>query len=416
MSVDVHVELPTGVAVRAGTIRETGSPGRSVVEFRYDGDYVRLPDAYPLSSDLPLVEGSFTPSGRRSMLGGIADAQPDLWGRRLIDSHRRARARDASETPTRATELEVLLAVPDDTRQGALRFRHDGEFVAQRESTMPGIVDLASLIDAARAFETGVVDDEQLHTLVQAGSSMGGARPKATVRLASRALAIAKLPRDDDFGDGPAWEAVALELARRSGVAVPRFDLHRVGPRSVLVVERFDRVADRRIGYLSADSMLVKQPGEVVDYVTLAETMAPVSAGPAADGEQLFTRVAVSLLVNNIDDHMKNHGFIRARAGWRLAPAFDITPYYRHGFADSTPISSSDDPRDRDIRLLVERADSFGVTASRAVAVISRVESATSTWRAVAAGFGIEPEGADAMAAAFESKNRYRARSIQRAP
>lgn len=407
------MQLPSGREIQAGSIAEVGPPGRTVVEFRYTSQYLNDVDAYAISPELPLTGGSFTPAGRRTMLGGISDAQPDTWGRRIIDAERREAARASKEVPRRATELDVLVAVPDLTRQGALRLTLDGAYVSGRVTPTATIVDLGELVEAARAFEDNKEVPEQLRRLVGAGTSAGGARPKATVRNSEGRLAIAKLPRDDDFGDAMAWEATALELSRRAGVMVPPFKLHRVGYRSVLVVERFDREGEKRIGYLSADSLLRKQPGEFVDYTTLAEAVAPLSASPRKDGEELFRRIAVTLLVNNIDDHMKNHGLLREQNGWGLSPVFDVNPHYRHGTAESTPVSARDDPARRDIRNLLAAADSFSITSDQAAAIVLEVERATSDWRGVAASFGIEHEGADAMAQAFENENRQRAKELR---
>lgn len=405
MNADLTVELPGGREVPVGVIEEIGSPGRSTIEFRYAPTYLTDPDAYALSPDLPLGPGRFTPRGTRAMFGGIADAQPDLWGRRLIDAGRRRNAKAHSARFTRPTELDVLCAVPDLTRQGAIRVVKDGEHIARGLST-PTLVDLPDLIAMARAFEDGEEIPDEFRRLVNAGSSMGGDRPKATVRLPDGTLAIAKLPREDDFGDAMAWEATALELARRSGVHVPQFTHHRTGFQSVLVVARFDRDGDRRVGYLSADSLLMKQPGEVYDYTDLVEAISPLSGAARTDTHELFRRIAVTLLINNVDDHLKNHGLIRKATGWRLSPVFDINPFYRSGSVESTPLTREDDPRDRDIRNLVDAAESFSLSPANAIAIIRKVEMETSDWRNVAGEFGIEPEGADAMAAAFENPNR----------
>ncbi len=141
-------------------------------------------------------------------------------------------------------------------------------------------------------------------------------------------------------------------------------------------------------------------------------TLLSSSADPAGDGEELFRRVAVTLLVNNVDDHMRNHGMLRAKDGWQLSPVFDVNPFSRLGSVDSTPVSRNDDPSNRDIRNLVSSASSFGVDRVRAAEVIREVETATATWREVAVSFGISPEGADAMSQAFDGPNRETAKNL----
>ncbi|HEX4443054.1 MAG TPA: type II toxin-antitoxin system HipA family toxin [Galbitalea sp.] len=406
MRVELAVQLPDGREVTAGTIESIKAMGRTVPEFRYAETYLSDEAAYALSPELPLDAGRSTPRGARTMFGGIADAQPDSWGRRLIDSNRRREARKSNTGFTRPSEVDVLAAVPDATRQGALRVRDGERYLSGPSGATPTTQDLPVLIEMARAFEDGAEVPDEFQRLFSVGTSMGGARPKATVRRAGGILALAKLPRDDDFGDAMAWEATALELARQAGITVPRFEHHRFGPRSVLVIDRFDRNEDRRIGYLSADSLLVKQPNESIEYTMLAERLIPLSASPRSDAEELFRRIAFSLLINNVDDHMKNHGVLRVSNGWSLSPVFDVNPFYRQGAADSTPVSPNDDPNDRDIRNLLGVASTFDLTSDKAVEVIREVESATARWSEVASDFGISPEGAAAMSEAFENHNR----------
>lgn len=406
MRLEISVVLPSGDEVHAGTADDTGG----VVAFEYSRDYLSHPDSYPLSPSLRLGRGEFTPAGKRSMIPGLADAQPDTWGRSLMQSiERRATGRYQH-----FTELDVLRRVGDAERLGALRVSMDGEYQSPPGDKTLRLTDLPALIEAAKAFERGEEVPADGLTLLQAGTSMGGARPKATVLNSDGHLAIAKLPARNDIGDAMAWEATCLELARRAGVAIPRFEHHRFEYNSVLVVERFDREEGRRQGYLSADGMLNKSHGEYVDYVRLVSTLQKNSAGADADSAELFRRVALTLLVNNVDDHMCNHGFLRERNGWRLAPAFDINPFYKLGTLESTPVSPDDDPRDRDIRLLLNNHDAFRLTASAASDIIHTVEEATADWRYVAVGFGVTPEALGTMSDAFDGPNRQRARALPR--
>lgn len=428
MKLWVDVQLPSGSVVPAGTIEDIGGRGRGrgggragTVSFSYAPDYLVSPSAYPLAPSLPLTPGTFSPSGSRAMLSGLADSQPDLWGRRLIDASRRRRAHRAGAIPSRASEVEILAAVPDATRQGALRFRliedaAAGHVAAAPLSRTPTLMELDTLIAAAQAFEHGEEISDDTAELLAAGTSAGGARPKTNVLREDGSIALAKLPRDEDFGDAMAWEATALHLSRDAGITVPTFELIRVGDRSVLVLDRFDRTqetsgAGQRIGYLSADGLLDKSPGELRTYVDLAEVVGRESR-IAGDTAELFRRAAVSLLINNVDDHMRNHGMLRSKSGWQLSPAFDINPFYRHGAVESTPISDVDDPARRDIRNLVDAADAFRLTRAQGIELLREVERATSRWREVGAGYGLTSEGLGAMAHAFEGQNRERVREL----
>lgn len=404
MRLDISVVLPSGTETHAGIVDDSGG----VIAFEYSRDYLSHPEAYALAPSLRLGRGEFIPAGTRPMLPGLADAQPDAWGRRLMQSiDRRATGRYQH-----LSELDVLRRVGDAERLGALRVSIDGEYQSPPDDKTAQLADLPALIEAAKAFERGEEVPADKLALLQAGTSMGGARPKATVLNSRGRLAIAKLPAREDFGDAMAWEATCLELARRSGVKTPLFEHHRFEYNSVLVVERFDREDGRRRGYLSANGMLNRSDGEYIDYVRLVNTLQRNSASADADSAELFRRVALTLLVNNVDDHMRNHGFLRERNGWRLAPAFDINPFYKLGTLDSTPVSTEDDAKDRDIRLLLENHDAFRLTKHAASEIIAAVEAATADWRDVALSFGIAPEALGTMSDAFDGPNRRRAREL----
>jgi serine/threonine-protein kinase HipA len=211
-----------------------------------------------------------------------------------------------------------------------------------------------------------------------------------------------------------AWEATALELARRAGIDVPPFVLHRLNvDSSVLVVDRFDRTEDgRRVGYMSAHSMVEKTTDGAVSYVELADILGNHSSDPTADRHALFRRVALSLLINNVDDHMKNHGFLRDEGGWRLSPVFDINPFPSGRPVDSTPIGINGSGSGRDSRELVDHAGFFSLTERDAVGIVAQVEVATRDWLEVAASFGIEDPEDGAMATAFDTAARDQARAL----
>ncbi|MGQ2916246.1 type II toxin-antitoxin system HipA family toxin [Microbacterium aurantiacum] len=401
MNLDIHVVLPSGREVLAGSVDDTGG----IIAFEYARSYISDTEAYPLAPSLRLGRGEYIPASGRAMVPGLADAQPDSWGRRVMQSLHRKRTGRFSHL----SELDVLRNVTDDERLGALRVVNDGSYEGRTDAATASLRDLPRLIEAAAAFERGEEVPEDLLPLLQAGTSMGGARPKATVVNERGDLAIAKLPGENDFGDAMAWEATSLELARRAGVRTPAFHLHRFEHRSVLVLERFDRDGDRRVGYLSADGLLNKTHGTHVDYVTLAGSMQRHSASADTESHELFRRIALSLLINNVDDHMKNHGFLRERKGWTLSPVFDLNPFYRQGAVESTPVSIDDDPSDRDVRVLVASHDAFRLTTDEATSIVREVEAATSNWRDVALSFGITPEALTPMQAAFDSPNRRRA-------
>lgn len=414
----VFVELPDGRTVQAGWVRHSTTPGRRLpsINFEYEPSYLSDAGAYPLSPDLPLVQGFMAGPLNRPVFAALSDAQPDAWGRKLLQADNRRQPRGPGTRWQPLTEVEFLLRVPDETRQGALRFadRPGTPYLAPARQEIPSLVDLDELVVAAEQFERGEDIDGALRVLLPAGTTQGGARPKTTVLDSAGHLALAKLPHPDDRWDVQAWEAATLDLSRRAGITVPAFELRRISEqKSVLVIRRFDRKPDGgRVGYLSLKNLLLADADDTIDYASLAPELAAHSGRPAADAEELYRRVALTLLVNNVDDHRKNHGVLRTARGWNLSPAFDVNPHPFTSNVNSTPVNAYDDEYDRDIRLLAASHADFRLNSERATAIVHEVEAATSEWADVALEHGIARDSMTLMAKAFENVNRDRARDL----
>ncbi len=416
MSIRVEVELPGGGQARAGDLDMHLNRGGALVgcTFRYAAEYLRDPRAYALCPELPLTPGNIPSGSDRPLFGVLADCQPDQWGRTLLFNAERRAARAEGRGFMTLTEVDFLLGVQDETRLGALRFSlDDGKtFMGPPRAEVPDLVDLPSLTDAADAVAQHRETDHDVSLLVAAGTSMGGARPKVTVKDSEGDLWMAKLPESSDRWDVQAWEYLTLRLASDAGIEVPVARLHRIGPaRSILLTRRFDRHPDGgRIGFLSADSLTQKAFFEVIDYRTLAETLADHSGRPATDGHDLFRRVAFTLLVRNVDDHMKNHGFLRRADGWSLSPLFDVNP---NPFAvvESTPLRPGGSRIDRDVRALLATADSYGLRHDDARRVLAEVAAATSGWTRIARDMSLPAGEIALMAEAFENPNRDEAQA-----
>lgn len=243
----------------AGQLWSHRRRGAESATFACDDAYLASPAAYELDPGPPLVAGQQqTPVGR-SLFGAFADSAPDRWWRRLIARAERMRVRDEGGAPRSFGEIDYLLGVRDDLRQGALRFRDPatGAPLAEPPGGVPPLVALPRLLTAAERLERDEPDAEDLLLLLRGGSSLGGARPKAHVLTGDGRLAIAKFPSPaKDEWDVIRWESVALELARRAGITVAPAALELIDGRPVLVVTRFDRAGEHRIGYVSAMTML----------------------------------------------------------------------------------------------------------------------------------------------------------------
>lgn len=354
----------------------------------YDPAWTAAPAAYALSPDLALVESRHQVSG--GLPGAFADSAPDRWGRNLIAKRLRTQAPPGQQAASTIREVDYLLGVADETRQGALRFAVDdaGPFLGTG-SDVPPLVALPRLLRAADAVvDDGVDDLAAVKELLAAGSgSLGGARPKASVRDGDH-LGIAKFPHHSDAWDVMAWEKTALDLARRCGIDVPRCRLIGVGQRHVLLLDRFDRRGATRVGYISAMTLLQSTDGVSVDYLEVAEAMSEHGAAVVADLARLWRRIAFMLVINNVDDHLRNHGFLRSASGWTLSPAFDLNPDPDPGAARVTTVGFVDDAAGA-LAQLVASARTFRLTPDRAAAVLDEVLVATDSWRAVARSNGV---------------------------
>jgi serine/threonine-protein kinase HipA len=413
---DREVEVIVRVAdadVLAGRLWCHRRRGTESQTFAYAGEYLGLAGAYELDPLLPLVEGSQQTPANRAIFGAFSDAAPDRWGRRLIGRAERRRVKREGGAPRASGEADYLLGVRDDLRQGALRFREpDTEvFLAPPDTGVPSLLDLPRLLGAADRLEQDEESEDELATLLRAGSSLGGARPKSHVLDEAGRIAIAKFPSpaNDDW-DVMRWEAVALALARSAGIRVPAHELHLIDGKSVLVVDRFDRSGTTRIGYVSALTMLERADGEGGSYLEIADVIARHSPSAANDLGELWRRMAFSVLISNLDDHLRNHGFLRTTtAGWSLSPAFDLNPDPRPGERHLSTAIDFDDTEAR-IDLLLNVAPEFRLTPSQALDALQATYAAVDRWREVAGEFGVSADEIALMARAFEHEATVEAR------
>jgi serine/threonine-protein kinase HipA len=412
--VEVIVQM-AGEDVVAGRLWSRRRGDTESQTFAYDDGYVARRGGYALDPALPLGTGhQQTPLGHR-IFGAFSDCAPDRWGRRLIARVESERVREVGGAPRSFGEADFLLGVRDDLRQGALRFRRPGSetFLADERDGVPDLLALPRLLDASEHLEHDEATAADLAVLLRGGSSLGGARPKAHVLDQAGRIAIAKFPSvTADEWDVMRWESVALELARAAGIRVAPSELHLIDGTWVLVVDRFDRDGDRRIGYVSAMTMLEAADGDDGrSYLEIGAAIEDESPQASADLRELWRRIAFSILISNFDDHLRNHGFLRtSTAGWSLSPAFDLNPDPRGARYLSTAIDYDD--REARIDTLMGVAGEFRLDGRAARAVLAEVVAATSGWRQAAKRAGLAGGALAQMAPAFEHDQAVRAREL----
>jgi serine/threonine-protein kinase HipA len=402
--VQVWVQI-RGEDVLAGRLWSHRRRGAESQTFSYDVDYIARRDAYELDPALQLVVGQQQTPAERRIFGAFSDAAPDRWGRRLITRTEKQRVKREGGAEKSFGETDYLLGVRDDLRQGALRFRaaDSDVFLADEIEGIPYLLELPRLLRAADSLERDEASEDELRTLLRGGSSLGGARPKAHVLDADGRISIAKFPSpaSDDW-DVMRWESVTLQLARDSGIRVPDSALHLIDGQPVLVVRRFDRVRDQRVGYVSAMTMLEFNDGDRGTYVEIADVIERFSPSATEDLRQLWRRAAFSVLVSNFDDHLRNHGFLRTTsAGWSLSPAFDLNPDPRPG---PRLLSTSIDYGEDEARVdtLMSVADYFRLDGPASRTVLKEVGAATAKWRLLAREAGLRDVDLEQMEPAFE--------------
>lgn len=320
-----------------GTLRAAFIRGQESFSFEYDPHWLNeCRGICSLDPDLALYSGrQYTPLGQ-NLFGLFADSCPDRWGRLLMKRKEAIDARKEDRKPRKLTESDFLLGVYDESRMGALRFSLEkgGEFLSNDKAfATPPWVNLRTLENASLAFENDEsgLEEKWLRELLAPGSSLGGARPKATVQAIDGSLWIAKFPSKHDEYNSGAWEKVVHDLARMSGLNVPASKLETFSKTgSTFLVKRFDRVGKQRVHFSSAMTLLGKTDGASAadgsSYLDLAAFIRANGASPQQDLQELWKRIVFSMAVSNTDDHLRNHGFLLANAGWRLAPLFDVNP------------------------------------------------------------------------------------------
>jgi serine/threonine-protein kinase HipA len=377
--------------------------------FEYDEGWLRNPARFSLEPALQLGPGPFHTAADMPMFGAIGDSAPDRWGRTLMRRMERRRAEREGSAPRTLQEIDYLLLVDDEARLGALRFaeRAGGPFLREEGAKrIPPMVELPKLLSAAEHVMEDKDTEEDLRLLFAPGSSLGGARPKASVIENDGRLAIAKFPRKDDETNTVLWEGVALALAKKSGITVPENRVEIVADKPVLLLRRFDRDGNRRIPFLSAMSVLGSKDNETRSYLEIVDALRQHGAAPKADMEALWRRLVFNILISNTDDHLRNHGFLYAgQDGWRLSPAYDLNPVPTDIKARILSTAINEDDNTASLPLAMDVAEYFELDADSAREIAAEVGKAVLKWRDVAARQGLTKAEIDRMASAFEHED-----------
>jgi serine/threonine-protein kinase HipA len=398
--------------VLMGSLHRQQSGAGEIFSFEYDRVWLEQPEVFSFDPDLALGVGHQYPAPQRKNFGIFLDSAPDRWGRVLMQRRENVRARQEKRKPRALTEWDFLLGVHDETRLGALRFREadNTSFIdSDAQLAAPPLTSVRELQAASLQFEKHIDDEDNplyekwLTQLFAPGSSLGGARPKASARDEAGILCMAKFPSRNDTRDMGGWELVAHSLARKAGIIVPHASPLRFpeSPYSTFLVKRFDRTATGgRLAFISAMTLTQHIDGEAgASYLELVDLLQSRGADTEADCAQLFRRVLFNILIHNTDDHLRNHGFFIDESGIRLSPAYDINPSVNRG---ELTLAINEVETTCDVSIAMEASREYGLNPREAADVLKEVQEAVRSWREEATRLNIPKAEQELMADAFQ--------------
>lgn len=407
----VYDDFSTGHPVLMGSLYVNVIKGGESYSFEYDKGWLKK-TALTLTLDPELMpySGRQYPTGK-NIFGLFADASPDRWGRVLMNKRERILAEKEGRKPSKLYDSDYLLGVYDETRMGGIRFKvnPEGPFLSDdKETAAPPWATLRTLEEASRNFEndeTGLTE-KWLNQLIKPGSSLGGARPKATVVDTKDQLWIAKFPSKNDENDTGAWEIVAHDLAALCGLNVPEAKLEKFSPLgSTFLIKRFDRLGSKRVHFASAMTLLGKKDGASAadgsSYLDIAAFIKSYGAQPKKDLIELWKRIVFNMAVTNTDDHLRNHAFILTDKGWILSPLYDVNPV---PYGDELSLNVDEDDNSISIDLAVQTAVKFGISKSDAEAVAEDIlQIVRDNWERTAARYALIRRQIEEMRPAFNA-------------
>lgn len=407
----VYDDFSTDQPVLMGSLYVNVIKGGESYSFEYDKGWLKKTGLTLTLDPEPMpYSGRQYPTGK-NIFGLFADASPDRWGRVLMNKRERILAEKEGRKPSKLYDSDYLLGVYDETRMGGIRFKvnQEGPFLSDdNETAAPPWATLRTLEEASRNFEndeTGLTE-KWLNQLIKPGSSLGGARPKATVVDTKDQLWIAKFPSKNDENDTGAWEIVAHDLAALCGLNVPEAKLEKFSPLgSTFLIKRFDRLGSKRVHFASAMTLLGKKDGASAadgsSYLDIAAFIKSYGAQPKKDLIELWKRIVFNMAVTNTDDHLRNHAFILTDKGWILSPLYDVNPV---PYGDELSLNVDEDDNSISIDLAVQTAVKFGISKSDAEAVAEDIlQIVRDNWERIAARYALTRRQIEEMRPAFNA-------------
>ncbi|MCC6549344.1 MAG: HipA domain-containing protein [Ignavibacteriaceae bacterium] len=385
--------------------------GSEIFSFEYSAEWLQKNSALHLDPLLQNFTGTQHPPQEHSNFGIFLDSSPDRWGRVLMKRREAVLARTEQRKPRTLTESDFLLGVYDQCRMGALRFKLEaqGDFINSDDRlAVPPWSSIAELQYASLMIERSEDIQEPdyskwLNQLIAPGSSLGGARPKASITDSKGELWIAKFPSAQDIFNIGAWEMVVHELAATSGLNVPNSQAVKfAGKHHTFLVKRFDRKKNKRIHFTSAMTMLGYRDGQSdsigASYLEIADFIMRYGSEVNMQLAELWKRIVFFIAVSNTDDHLRNHGFLLTKTGWMLSPVYDVNP---NPIGTSLSLNISEADNALNYELALETASYFRVNNKQAKNIVTKIQKAVGKWSLIARKYKITKTEIEEMSSAF---------------
>ena len=373
--------------------------GSDCYSFKFAENWVKKYNSIRLSDDLNNYVGTQYTQPGKDIFGCFADALPDRWGRTLLLRREQIFAQEENRSVHRLSSFDFLIGIDDFSRMGAFRFREtlNGNFInADTSLRIPPLTELRELITASKEIERNedantLPEKRWITQLVQPGSSLGGARPKANVMDDSKCIYVAKFPSLKDDYDVCLWEHFCHLLAKNAGINAANTRVISTNEKyHTLLSRRFDRTENgRRIHFASAMTLLGLNDGDNATtgngYLDIVDFILSGCTDVDANLRELFRRVAFNICVGNSDDHFRNHGFLLTAKGWKLSPAYDMNPTLN----DHQSLLINSNTNKADLSILLDSCEEYMLTTDVAKKIIDDVVEAVKDWKSIANRLGI---------------------------
>ena len=391
----------TSEPVLVGILGMESLRGNAVYSFQFDKNWLRENNSIFLDPDLMPYPGIQFTKPNRDIFGCFSDALPDRWGRTLLNRKEQVLAQEEQRAVKKLTSFDYLVGLDDLSRMGAFRFKSnpaEGYINDDGYLTIPPIARIRELVVAAQAIEISeqknlLPEKRWLQQLLRPGSSLGGARPKASVVDEEKNLFMAKFPSRKDDYDVALWEHWAHLLAKRVGIKVAETSVLKLEEKyHTLLSKRFDRTKEgKRVHFASAMTMLGLTDGDNAEngygYLDIVEFLVQYGRDIQNNLEELYRRVAFNICIGNADDHFRNHGFLLRKDGWELSPAYDLNPT----LGSHLSLLINESSNETDLNLLYEASSRYLLSKEKARSILTDVVNGCLGWESLALSLGIAP-------------------------